>query len=245
MSWVTVAVTAAVTGAGASAYGSYQQGKEIEKQRPEFLRAPEFEESKEARGDWWNTLQEWGQDPGYGAIQPDWADIWQQAEQKVNQFYEGTSMAPGAIDAVKASASARGVSESPAREKLIGRMKIAQGEQIKDLGSEQNLAKAKLSESGRQTWLESLQSLAGQKPTSQMYTPPPPGPNKWQMGGQFLGGVAGLAGAMPQGGGGAASAPQTVQNPWNGQPLNNAQVAPYQSYATGGYGGQQPQWWQK
>lgn len=138
---------------------------------PQFAQAPQFPEANEARSKWWDYLQEIENDPNYGAVTPDWADIWQQAQQKVNQYYTGTAVAPGAIDTVKASAARRGVSDSPALQNNLTRMKVEQGSQLNEQATAQGVAKAQLAEKGRQTWLTSLQGLSSQRPESQMYTP--------------------------------------------------------------------------
>ena len=51
-----------------------------------FMQAPEFAEAQGARGNWWQTLQDWAGQPGYGAIAPNWEDIWERAKGKVNRY---------------------------------------------------------------------------------------------------------------------------------------------------------------
>lgn len=211
MSWAAVAGGIGMLGGGASAVGAYKRGKEMEDVKPEWSIAPEYKESEAARGQWWDTLQGWGPQNNYGSISPDWADIWSQAQQRINQYYDGTAVKPGAIDAVKSSAASRGVSDSPARDKLIARTKVAQGNQLTDLASNQALAEAKFGESARQNWMNSLQSLSSMKPKTESFVSLP-GPNGWDLAGSVLGG----AGDMFGGFGGGSSKKKSSGSPATG-----------------------------
>lgn len=125
---------------------------------------PDYAESEGARGKWWETLQSWAGQPSYGAIQPNWGDIWSNARSKLSRQYWGGPEGPGAIAKVKASAARRGVSDSPALQTTIGRMGMQEGNQLMDIAIQQAIAEANLGESGRKTWLSSVQNLAGLKP---------------------------------------------------------------------------------
>ena len=49
----------------------------------------EFPESEQARKMWFGKMEQWGGEPGYGAIGPDWGDIWEQSQQRVKDYYWG------------------------------------------------------------------------------------------------------------------------------------------------------------
>lgn len=130
----------------------------------DYRPAPEYAEAEGARGKWWETLQSWAGQPGYGAIAPNWGDIWSNARGKLSRQYWGGPEGPGAVAKVKASAARRGVSDSPALQATIGRMGMQEGNQLMDMAIQQAIAEANLGESGRKTWLGSVQNLASQKP---------------------------------------------------------------------------------
>lgn len=164
---------------------------------PKFFRAPEFEETAGARKGWWEKLQEWGQQPGYGAIAPDWGDIWQRAKKRVSQYYwGGPEGGPGLAGKVKASAARRGVAESPAGETMLMRMGATEAGQLGDIGTEMSLQEALFGEKGRQSWLQNIAKMSGlQVPgvwqTARGYTPAGAGETPWgdlaTAGGQYLG----------------------------------------------------------
>jgi len=127
--------------------------------------APEYAESKQARGDWADKLGEWGDQPGYGAVQPNWEDLWSNARGKVRQFYGGGPEGGGAVARMKSDAARRGMGDQPATSRGIARLGMKEGQQMQDIAVEQAFKEAMLGEQGRQTWLGSMQNLAGQKPT--------------------------------------------------------------------------------
>ena len=162
----------AAIGGGSALLGGLFGGKDDEEdQPPQFIRAPEYEEAEGARGKWWEQLQQWGEDPNYGAISPDWADIWQTAQQKVKQYFWGGPTQPGLAGKVKASAARRGVSESPALETELTRMGQEEAGMLREMATEQAVQKASFGEQGRQTWLQSLTGLSQQKPAGTWWTP--------------------------------------------------------------------------
>lgn len=136
-----------------------------------FKSAPEHEESAGARAKWWDLMQQWGGQPGYGAVQPDWGSIWDNAQRKVQQYFWGSATDPGLVGKVKASSARRGVSESPASEAMISRMGATEANVLSDMAVQQGLKEAELSESGRLNYLQSLGTLSGQNMAGQFFTP--------------------------------------------------------------------------
>lgn len=136
----------------------------------QFLMNPEYAENTGARELWWKRLQEWGNDPNYGAISPDWSNIWENVQNKVRQYYEGGPLKPGVKDRVRASLARRGMSENPASDYLLAQTDVAQGNELANIATEQGIAKAQFGEQGRLNWLQSLQDLEARKPEGQWQT---------------------------------------------------------------------------
>ena len=143
---------------------------------PEFFRAPspeqyaEFPEAEKARQTWFGKLMQWGQEPDYGAISPAWQDIWQEAQNRVSQYYwGGPGGQPGLASKVKASAARRGVSQSPALERELSLMGMQEAGDIRGLAQQQAIQKAQFGEAGRQNWLQNLMQLTSLRP--QYYQP--------------------------------------------------------------------------
>jgi hypothetical protein len=165
---ISVGINAASLGlSGAQAFGAFG-GDENEDFNPEDLlvykQLPDYPESAGARGSWFGKLQEWGEQPGYGAISPAWNEAWDLAKKKINQYYWGGVGDTGLAGKVKASAARRGASQSPALENQLAMLGMSEAGQISDLGKEEAINKAKFGESARQNWMTSLQHLAGLKP---------------------------------------------------------------------------------
>ena len=159
-------------GASADYSTSTTNAKSRQENAPtEFSVAPEYAESEGARKSWWEQLQSFAGQPGYGAISPDWASIWENAQKKVQQYFWGSPTDPGLVGKVKSSAAARGVAESPAREKMIQRMGATESGVLSDMAVQQAQSEAEFAESGRLNYLQQLQTLAGYTPQVAAYTP--------------------------------------------------------------------------
>ena len=162
----------AAVGAAGGIGGAMISSKAARDNKPEFAQAPESEEAKGARKLWWDKLQNWGADPNYGAISPDWGDMWKQGQQKIRDYYWGSATQPGLIGKVKGSAARRGVSDQPALEKEITKMGVEEAGDIGDMTSQQNIAQAKFGEQARQNWLQSIMGLTNKSPAATSYTQP-------------------------------------------------------------------------
>ena len=166
-------ITALVVGGTAAAAGtgiaSAARGNR-DKVQNQFLMNPEYPENTGARELWWKKLQDWEKQPGYGAIQPDWNNIWETVQNRVKQYYEGGPLTPGVKDRVRASLARRNMSENPASDFLLSRIDAEQGQTLSDIATQQGLAQANLSEEGRRTWLSSLEDLEARKPQGQWQT---------------------------------------------------------------------------
>ena len=158
--------------------------------------------AREATQTWWDKLQEFEGQEGYGAIPVDWADIWDRAQEKVRySYWGGPGGQTGTADKVKASAARRGVSGSPALETQLSRMGMQEGADIRKLASKQALAEVDYGEAGRQNWLSSLQSLSDMRtnntPPMPMYLPKEK-KGEWDWGGMATGAIGGFAvGGIP------------------------------------------------
>lgn len=172
MSWIAVAVGGglAVGGGAMSAMASGQ-----EERNQDWLANPEYPNSQDARDTWWQKLQDWGKDPNYGAISPDWDTIWAQTQQKVKQYYSGGPLNPGVKDRIKSSLARRGMSDNPASQFLEAQVGAQEAQDLGSLSAQQNIARNEFAESGRKTWLDSINTFQAQKPSGQwdIYTTDP------------------------------------------------------------------------
>lgn len=202
--------TAIVVGTGAAIAGgainAANTGKEERNQ--DFLQNPEYPHSQDARDAWWNKLQTWGEDPNYGAISPDWNNIWQQTENRIKKYYQGGPLEPGVKDRLNSSIARRGMSDNPASDFLKARVDAQQAGDLNIADQNMNIAKNQFAESGRKTWLDSVNQFQLQKPTGKwdIYTTDPGAQAKaW---GNLISGVGSSvagAGIGAAGGGGQLS----------------------------------------
>ena len=151
------------TGASAGWFGD--GGDEWEQPEIQVKELPGYPEADVAREKIAGRLEEWGAQPGYGAISPDWGDIWERARGKVGRYYWGGPGETGLAGKVRAGAARRGVAESPAMETLIGRMGQQEALQLGEMGTEQALQESLFGEKGRQDWFSQMQNLAQMRPS--------------------------------------------------------------------------------
>jgi len=144
--------------------GGNKKSKTVSEALPP-IRLEDYAESNDARKMWADKLKLWSNEPGYGAIAPEWGDIWENARQKVQRYYMGGPEGPGAVAGVRSNLARRGMSENPAAETQISRMGMHQGNTLADIAVKQAIEQAAFGEKGRQTWLASTQNLAGLKPS--------------------------------------------------------------------------------
>lgn len=190
MSWVATAI---VGGAAISAGGAYMSSKSKPDVTNDWLQNPEYPHSQDARDTWWNKLQTWGEDPNYGAIAPDWNDIWQQTQQQVKAYFEGTAMTPGVNDAIKGSFAQRGMGGQAGETFALASSGATEAQQLANLQAEQNIAKNQFAETGRQNWLTSLQNFQAQRPGGEWQTQV--NPSSGQIWGNALSQVGGAIGS--------------------------------------------------
>ena len=169
--------------------GGYSQGKESSRSKKgmEYMQAPDYKESEGARGDWWAKLQQFSGQPGYGAIAPDWENIWQNAQKKVQQYFWGSPTDPGMVNKVKSSAARRNVSESPAMENSLMKMGATEGNIFADMATQEAQSKAGFAEGGRQDYMQNLMQLSGLNPQGKFWSPWQTSSSKksgWKVGGE-------------------------------------------------------------
>lgn len=191
MSWIGTAVVGGLTLGTAGMITSATAGRD--KVQNDFLQNPEFPHSQDARDLWWGKLQDWGKDPNYGAISPDWDNIWSTVQNRVKQYYEGGPLAPGVQDKVNSSLARRGMSENPGSDFLHAQVAAQEGGDLRDAATQQGIAKAQFAETGRQNWLTSLDNFQAQKPTGQWSSQQ--NPNNQRMVGNAIGQIGGAVGS--------------------------------------------------
>lgn len=160
-SWAMIGASA--IGAGASIYGSTQAGKTPKRQELTYKQLPDYPESEEARKMSWEKIQEFGKMPGYGAIAPDWGEIWENAERKIGEYYQGGPLTPGVMGTMRAGAARRRVA-GPQKGYLEAAVGAQHAGAVQDYLTKQNIARAELSESGRRSWMGDIQRLSAMKP---------------------------------------------------------------------------------
>ncbi len=129
-----------------------------------FTEGPLFEQGKTATNDWLNQLTSDQQDPSgnFGAISPDWNDIWQQTQQHVHDYYNGTATNPGVNDQIKASFAQRGMSGDPAASFLQSQSGANEAQQIGNASAQQNIAQQQFAQQGKSNWLNSIAQFQNQ-----------------------------------------------------------------------------------
>lgn len=223
MSFVSAALIAGGLGAAGTVAGAaISASGGPAKVTPTFTPGPLFPTGQAATNDWWNTLQQWQNDPSgnYGAIAPDWNDIWNQTQQQVKNYYEGSALQPGVQSQIDSSLAQRGMSDQPASDFLHAQVGAAESQNLGNLSAQENIAKNQFAEQGRNTWLNSLQSLQNQTTNG-------PGAGEWntvvqptaaqQIGSAIGTASSGLASA------GIAAAGQNSQNAYLSSLLNMTQ----------------------
>lgn len=186
-------MTALVVGGAGVLGGTALSAKSKPDVTNDWLQNPEYANSQEARDTWWGKLQEWGNDPNYGAIAPDWNDIWQQTQQQVKSYFEGSAMAPGVNDAIKGSFAQRGMGGQAGETFALASSGATEAQQLANLQAQQNIAKNQFAETGRQNWLNSLNQFQAQKPGGEWQTQI--NPSSGQIWGNALSQVGGAIGS--------------------------------------------------
>ena len=248
-------ITGSLITAGAGLLGGWLSGQEQDKARedqqqqyeqqlammqtpPTFMAEPRYPEATGAREGMYSKLQEWGGQPGYGAIQPDWGDIWKTAQSKVNQYYwGGPGGQPGLASKVKASAARRGVSESPALETGLGQMGMQEAGQLGEMATAQGIEKARLSEAGRKSWMGGMERMMNLRTPGSWWSPGMPAqPNIMPSGaGQAVAGLGGAAGSALMSYGQQQDQQSWLESMFNKTPGGSSGTMPG-SVTGGGYG---------
>lgn len=220
-------IPAAIGAIGASAASTALKGKTETKN--EWLQNPEYPEAEQARTMWLDRLKQWGEDPNYGAVTPDWGNIWEMVQRQIKQYYEGGPLQPGVKDRLKSSLARRNMSDSPAYDYMNMAADAEMGNRLTDASTNMGIEKANLAESGRKTWLQSLEDLQGRKPQGQWnttVTDPNANTTKWlDFASNTLSSLAG-AGMQSQGADQQNSWLQKYLNGQGGSP--QAVTSPYQ-----------------
>jgi len=191
---------------------------------PTPVMAPEYPEAEAARGKWWETLQDWGEQPGYGIIEPNYENIYKNAQKRLSEHYYGGPLSGGGVMGKVASDLARrNVSDSPAASVMRGRVGAQMANDLSNVSTQQDIARATAAEQARMGWLGSMQNLSAMKPNvawGSTTTQTQPGTSIWDT----IGGIGGslLSLANPYGGwmGGLSSAiqPRQTQSSIRGYP---------------------------
>ena len=158
---------------------------------------------------WANQLTQMGNSPDYGAIQPDWNDIWNQTQQQVQNYFSGTATQPGVNDQISASFAQRGMSGDPAASYLQAASGANEAQDLGNLSAQQNIAQNQFGLEGQQQYLNSMaQFQQAINPTAGTWTGAQPYATTGQQIGNAIGAVG--SGAVQYGIGQANNASQTA-----------------------------------
>lgn len=197
-------------------FGGGSKMKDYKTYMPETKVLPGFEESDWARGEVKNRLEAWGGQPGYGAIAPNWDDMWGMAQKRVKQHFWGDEAGPGVMGKITAEAEKRGQTDQPAFFKSLNRMGKTEAGEMSDLAIKQAIQEAQFSETGRNTWLKEMNFLTQQRPTYQVgmtIAPGSGGQNDWW---GALGDLGSAAVSKDWSGGGETEDYDEGADPWSG-----------------------------
>jgi len=204
---------------GGSLINAFGGGGDDDQPYQQITQLPEYPESEKARQDWASKLTQWGEDPYYGAIQQDWGSIWENAQNKVRQYFWGGAADEGIAGKIKSSVARRGMQDSPAMEEELLKLGALESDQLKDLSVSQGIQRTNLANQGKQDWMAGISGLASMKPafaTSSGITEGSGG-----MGDLISGVGTSVGGAMMQ------NAQSQQRNDWLEKLLkNNSQSAP-------------------
>lgn len=145
-------------------FGDDEEPSQTTTSTPQFYAAPEYPEATKARQTWSSTLDDWKGSGSYGAVLPNFDNIYSNAAKKVNQYYWGSPSAPGLSDKISADLARRGMSDQPAAGVLKQRMGVEEANKLGDLSSQVDTQKASAVESARNNWMTSLMNLSSMKP---------------------------------------------------------------------------------
>ena len=143
--------------------------QQVQTTQNDIRQNPDYAEATQARQQLGQKTTEWGQDPNYGGISPDWNDIWENARQKVQRYFGGGPEGPGLNAQVKARSAARGVGDQAAGDAMFQRSGFQQGNMMYDMAVKQAIEKAQFGENARKSWMTSTANLAGMKPSFSNY----------------------------------------------------------------------------
>lgn len=213
--WVAAAIVggSAIT-AGAGIYES-SQNKGMPNVSNTYTPGPNYQAGQDSTQEWLKQLQSDQSDPNWGAISPDWNDIWQQTQQQVNNYYNGTATSPGVNDQIKASFAQRGMSGDPAASYLMSASGANQASDLTNLAAQQNISKQTFANAGKTQWLNSIQNFQNQTAN---------GPSGGNWGGQVISPTSSQQIAQMIGTAGSGLASAGIQNQGN-----QAQLAYLQS----------------
>lgn len=126
-----------------------------------FIQGPDFQQGQTAQANWLNQLTQDQNDPtgNFGGISPDWNDIWQQTQQQVNNYFNGTATSPGVNDQIKASFAQRGMSGDPAAAYLTSASGANQAQELGNLSAQQNIAQQTFAQTAKQNWYTNMNNF--------------------------------------------------------------------------------------
>lgn len=129
-----------------------------------YTPGPTFQAGQTTTNDLLNQLTSDQNNPSgdFGAISPDWNDIWDQTQKQVQQYFNGTATSPGVNDQIKSSFAQRGMGGQPAQGFLEAQTGADESQQLGSLSAQQNIAKQQFAQQGKQNWMTDALQLQNQ-----------------------------------------------------------------------------------
>lgn len=162
MSFVSAALilggAAAAGEVGSAAIGAASNGGKPNIQDV-YTPGPDAEIGQAGAQTWATQLQQMAGEPDYGAIQPDWSDIWNQTQQQVQNYFTGTATNPGINDQIDASFAQRGMNGDPAASFLESQSGANEAQDLGNLSAQENIAKNQFGLEGQQNWMTDMQNF--------------------------------------------------------------------------------------
>lgn len=147
-------------------FGGSKGSSQTTTSTPTFTQLPDYQEATGARESLYGKLNEFGNIPGYGAITPDFQQLFESARKKISDYYRGGAEGDGGLlGQLKSSRASRGVSEQPGTEAQMLRLGAKEGEAIADTAVQQATQQANMSEQARRNWISDMFGLAQLKPS--------------------------------------------------------------------------------
>lgn len=127
-----------------------------------YTQGPTYAAGQTSTDDLLSSLTQEATEPNYGAISPDWNDIWNQTQQQVQDYFGGTATSPGVNDAIKSSFAQRGMGGDPAESFTLAGSNADEAQDLGNLSAQQNIAEQTFGQQAQQNWYTNMLNFQNQ-----------------------------------------------------------------------------------